>query len=208
MSARPLVLAGAGGHARSCIDVIEAHGGFAILCLTGLAHERDTACLGYPVAATDDDLPTLRATAGHALVTIGQIKTAAPRVRAFAALIAAGFELPVIVSPRAHLSRHASIGRGTIVMHGAIVNAGAVVGENCIINSNALIEHDAVVGDHCHVSTAAVVNGGVRVGSGTLVGSRSVIMESLTIGAGCLVGIGAVVRHSHADHARIWGPDA
>ena len=45
-----------------------------------------------------------------------------------------------------------SLGSGTSVGHGVIVNAGARVGDYCIL-SNSLIEHDAVIGDYCHVST-------------------------------------------------------
>ena len=73
---------------------------------------------------------------------------------------------PCSSRPHAHVSRHATLGAGTIVMHGAVVNAGAVVGRNCIINSQSLVEHDAVIGDHCHIATAAAINSGVRIGAG------------------------------------------
>ncbi len=47
------------------------------------------------------------------------------RIRLYERLRQLGFEMPVVMSPRAYVSRHASVGEGTIVMHGAIVNAGA-----------------------------------------------------------------------------------
>jgi len=96
----------------------------------------------------------------------------------------------VIVSPRAHVSKHAKVGAGTIVMHGAVVNAGAVVGRNCIINSQALVEHDAVIADHCHVATAAAINSGVHIGAGTFIGSNSSVRQCINIGERCLIGMG------------------
>jgi sugar O-acyltransferase (sialic acid O-acetyltransferase NeuD family) len=186
----PLLLAGAGGHARACIDVVESEGRFAIAGLVGLAGEVGTSVLGYRVLGDDDALAELALAHRRALVTVGQIKTPAPRIQLFERLTNLGCEMPAVISPRAYVSKHATIGPGTIVMHGAIVNAGATIGRNCIINSQALVEHDAVVGDHCHVATNAVLNGGVRLGRGSFVGSGTHTRNGITIGANCVIGMG------------------
>lgn len=190
MTKIPLLLVGAGGHARACIDVIELEGRFVIAGLTGLPQEVGTKVLGYPVLGTDKDLPALMRDCTHALVTVGQIKTPDLRIRLFAELERNKYALPAIVSPRAHVSRHATLSAGTIVMHGAIVNAGAVVGRNCIINSQALVEHDAVIADYCHIATAAAINSGVSVGEGTFIGSNACVRQGTRIGERCLIGMG------------------
>jgi sugar O-acyltransferase (sialic acid O-acetyltransferase NeuD family) len=181
---------GAGGHARACIDIIELEGRFSVAGLVGRPDELGARVLGYPVLGTDAELPLLMQEYTHALITIGQIKTAEPRIRLFNLLQNFGCTLPVIVSPRAYVSPHATLGVGTIVMHGAVVNAAAVVGRNCIINSQSLIEHDAVIGDHCHVATAAAINSGVHIGEGTFIGSNSSVRQLVKIGDRCLVGMG------------------
>ena len=190
MSKAPILLAGAGGHARACIDVLEQEGRFAVTGLVGLPHEVGTRILDYPVLGTDADLPALLGDYTHALVTVGQIKSPEPRIRLFDLLEQVGCALPVIVSPRAYVSPRATLGAGTIVMHGAIVNAGAVVGRNCIINSQSLVEHDAVIADHCHIATAAAINSGVRIGAGTFIGSNSSVRQCTNIGERCLIGMG------------------
>jgi sugar O-acyltransferase (sialic acid O-acetyltransferase NeuD family) len=190
VSAASILLVGAGGHARACIDVIEQEGRYTVAGLIGLPAEVGTQVLGYPVLGSDEDLGDLARHYTRALVTVGQIKTPELRMRLYEILERSGCELPAIVSPRGYVSRHAALGAGTIVMHGAIVNAGATVGRNCIINSHALVEHDAVIGDHCHVATAAAVNSGVRVGPGTFIGSNSSVRQVATIGAGSVVGMG------------------
>lgn len=189
----PILLLGAGGHARACIDVIEHEGRFAVAGLVGRREEVGTRVLGYTVLGSDEDLPALLCDYKHALVTLGHIKTSEGRIRLFNAIEKNNGTLPVVVSPRAHVSRHATLGAGSIVMHGAIVNAGATIGRNCILNSLALVEHDAVVGDHCHVSTAAVINGGASIGAGTFIGSNSCVRDNIRIGDNCVIGMGQLV---------------
>ncbi len=205
MSKLGLILIGAGGHARACIDVIEQQGQYQIVGLVGLPQEMHSQHLGYEVIATDDALAQLAKSTPYALITTGQIQTAKLRKHLYQQATQSGFQMPVIISPTAHVSRHASIGAGSIVMHGAIVNAGAKVGNNCIINSRALLEHDTVVEEHCHISTGAILNGGVCVGSGSFIGSGCVVKEGLSIGKDCLVGIGLTVRHALADSTRFIG---
>ena len=194
MTAAAIVLVGAGGHAAACIDVIEESGRFTVAGLVGSADEAGKSVLGYPVLGTDADLPDLIARYTLALVVVGQVKTAEPRIRLFERLQSLRCTLPLIVSPRAYVSKHATVGEGTIVMHGAVINAGAVVGRNCIVNTHALVEHDAVIADHCHIATAAVINGGVRVGAGSFVGSNSTTRQYIDIGERCVIGMGQSLR--------------
>lgn len=200
-----LILIGAGGHARACIDVIERQGQYRILGLVGLPEELHSQHLGYEVIATDNELIQLVQVTTYALIATGQIQTAKLRKYLYQQATQSGFKMPVFISPTAHVSRHATIGAGTIVMHGAIVNAGAKVGNNCIINTRALIDHDVVIEDHCHISTGAIVNGGVRVGVGSFIGSGCVVKEGLSIGIDCMVGIGVTVRHELADSTCFTG---
>lgn len=192
--ARPLVIVGAGGHARSCIDVIEMNGQFDVVGLIGRTEEIGRTVLAYPVIGSDADLSALAGQGACAIIAVGQIRTDEVRRSLFERLCRIGFELPVIVSPLAHVSRHAEVGNGSIIMHYAMVNAGARVGSNCIINTAGVIEHDSQVGDHCHISTGAILNGGVRVGAGCFVGSRSVVREGCSIGEGSVIGAGLTVR--------------
>ena len=205
MSKPKLILIGAGGHTHACIDVIEQHGGYQIAGLVGMPEEMLTQHLGYAVIATDGDLPQLVKDYPYALITVGQIQTSDHRIRLYQQANKLGFQLPAMIAPSAHVSRHAAIGAGTIVMHGAIVNAGARVGNNCIINTRALLEHGSTVEDHCHISTGAILNGDVHIGAGSFVGSGSVIKEGVTLGARCVVGMGLAVRRNQADHARFVG---
>jgi sugar O-acyltransferase (sialic acid O-acetyltransferase NeuD family) len=205
MSRPQLLLVGAGGHARACIDVIERSGSYEIAGLLGFPNQVGGINLGYPIISDDSDLFSLADKYRFALVTVGQVQLADVRARLYQQLLEAGFVLPTIISPLAQVSPHASIEAGTIIMHASVINAGAVVGRNCIVNTRALVEHDAVVGNHSHLATGAILNGGARIGSYTHVGSGTVVKEGVSIGNGCLVGMGLSVRHDIADGVKFVG---
>lgn len=205
MNKPSVVLIGAGGHAHACIDVIEQHGEFEIAGLVGTPGEINARHFSYSVIGTDDDLSALSKIHRYALITVGHIQSPDLRMRLYQRAIDAGFQLPIIVAPTAYISRHATIGAGSIVMHGAIINAGATVGNNCIINSRALVEHDSAIADHCHIATGAILNGNVTVGAGSFIGSGSVVKEGISIGINCLVGMRLSVRRNLIAHTRLIG---
>ena len=207
MSKPNLVIIGAGGHAHACIDVIEQHDQYRIAGLVGMPEEMHTRHLGYSVIATDVDLPQLAKEYQYAFIAVGQIRSPESRIRLYRQATELGFQLPVIIASTAHVSRHTIIGAGSIVMHGAVVNAGAKVGSNCIINTCALVEHDTLIEAHCHISTGAIINGEVNIGAGSFVGSGAVIKEGVSLGECCVVGMGLSVRHNQTDHARFIGND-
>ncbi len=191
-----LVLIGGGGHCKAAIDVVEAGAEIGIAGILERPDAPKVPVLGYPVIGTDADLAECVSRHGAVLVTLGQIKSAAPRQRAYRAAQEAGAALPVVISPRATVSRHALIGAGTLVMHGAVVGPAAEIGCNGILNSQSLVEHDARIGAHCHISTGARVNGGVTIGAGCFIGSGAVLKQGITIGANSVIGAGCVITHS------------
>ena len=88
-----LILIGAGGHTRSCIDVIEQEGKFKITGIVGLDSELGLQVNGYEVIATDKDLSTLVGRAQFALIALGQISSPDARVSLYQRASKAGFGL-------------------------------------------------------------------------------------------------------------------
>jgi sugar O-acyltransferase, sialic acid O-acetyltransferase NeuD family len=198
------LLLGAGGHALSCIDVIEREGRFDIVGLTGVPEEVGRSILGYEVIGTEADLAAFSSRAGSALVTVGQIKNPEPRKRLFAAAKAAGYRMATVISPSATVSAHARLGEGTIVMHGAVINTGASVGQNCIVNSCALLEHGTEIGDDTHVSTGAMVNGDARIGRECFIGSGALIRNGISVGDRCIIGMGERILRDRAPDSVVY----
>jgi len=182
MLEKQIILIGGGGHCRACIDVIESGHAFRIAGIVEQSgNNKIKAILGYPVIGYDNDLASLKKRYDFALITVGQIGSSNTRQKIFHRLKKSGFTLPVIISPLAHVSKHAVLGEGTIAMHQAIVNAGAHIGRNCILNTRCHIEHDVKIGDHTHVSTAALLNGEAVIGSGSFVGSNATVVHGVKL---------------------------
>ncbi len=176
-----ILLIGGGGHCKAVIDVIEQEGKYTIAGIVDKKKLIGKKVLGYEVIGCDDDLEELFLKYKYALVTVGQIKSNSLRVKLFTILKEIGYELPVIVSPLAYVSKHAIVKEGTVVHHYALVNADATVGVNCIINTKALIEHDVTIEEHCHISTATVINGGGTVKANSFVGSNATTKEYIIV---------------------------
>jgi len=191
---KDIVLIGGGGHCKAVIDVIEQEGLFNIVGIIDKPELLGKNVLGYPIIGNDSELNILVKRCKNTLITIGQIRSPLPRINLFDTVLKLGFTLPSIVSPRAYVSQHASIGMGSIIMHDAIVNAGVKIGDNCIINTKSIVEHGSNIGNHCHISTNAVINGDVVVGNGSFIGSGAVTKEGIRINDNFFAKAGSVIK--------------
>ena len=189
-----LLLIGAGGHCRSCIDLISCIPDFDIAGVVDRDGSDLKEVMGHSIIGTDSKLEVLLEKFNQVHITVGQIKTPKIRMSLFNRAKSYGAEFPVLVSPSAYLSQTAKIEEGSVLMHLTIINSEAEVGKNCIINNKALIEHDTIIGSHCHISTGVLINGGVVIEEGCFVGSGAIIHEGVKIGRNSIIGAGQVVK--------------
>ena len=194
MKKNKLILLGGGGHCKSVIDVAES-AGYTILGILDKPETIGQKVLSCKIIGTDNDIP-LYVDKADFLITVGQIKSNAIRVKLAKLVEKAGGKFATIIANDAHVSKHAEIGEGTVVMHKAIVNADASIGKQCIINTMADIEHDTRIGDFCHISTAAIVNGEVKVGNNVFIGSQAVIHNCKNITNDIIIAAGSVVTRN------------
>lgn len=191
---KPLILIGGGGHCQSVIEVAESTGR-EIRGILDLPEEVGKLVLGYPVLGTDDQLADYAQNCEF-VITVGFIKNPFLRIKLFNRVREAGGVLATLIASTAYVSRHASLGPGTVVMHHAFVNAGAKIGENVIINTFCNIEHGVSVGNQCHISTGTMVNGDCKVGDNCFIGSQSVLANGVSVCDDVVVGAGSLVRKS------------
>ncbi|MCC2781332.1 NeuD/PglB/VioB family sugar acetyltransferase [Parabacteroides distasonis] len=189
---RQIILVGGGGHCKSVIEAAES-AGYTIKGILDLPQFMGNKVLDYAVIGSDEEIP-LYVNECDFVVTLGYIKKPLLRDKLHERIEAAGGNLATIVASTAHVSKYATLGAGTVVLHGAMVNAGAAIGKGCIINTLANIEHDAIIGDYCHISTGAMVNGDCRVGENTFLGSRSVMVNNTSIPSSSVFAAGCLVR--------------
>jgi sugar O-acyltransferase (sialic acid O-acetyltransferase NeuD family) len=97
------------------------------------------------------------------------------------------------------------LGKGTVVMANASINADTIIGEHCILNTGCIVEHDCVLDSFVHVSPGAVLAGGVKVGEGSHIGIGALVIPGKKIGKWCTIGAGAVIIDDVQDYATVVG---
>ncbi|MHB8668191.1 MAG: acetyltransferase [Burkholderiales bacterium] len=202
-----LVVFGAGGHAKVVIDIVEQQGNYEIAGLLDddLRHQGQRF-FGYPVLGTRAELPALiSAQLRHAIVAIGDN---ADRAAVAAHLDQLGWRFASAVHPRASIGRGVSIGPGSVVMAGCVVNADAHLGAQVIVNTGATVDHDCRIEDSVHIAPGCHLCGNVGVGRGSLLGAGATVAPGVRIGRNAIVGAGATVIHDVADATTVSGSPA
>ena len=189
-SPTPIVIIGAGGHAKVVIELIAASPSNRVVGLTD-ADNSARQVAGVDVLGGDDILPNLRNTGvTHAFVALGdntRRHLVATRVRAL------GFTLVNAISSAAIISPSARLGCGVAVMAGVVINAGSTIGDFAIINSGAVVDHDADLGEACHVGPGCALAGSVTLGPRAFLGVGASVAPGVLIGETTMVGAGACV---------------
>lgn len=190
-----LYLYGASGHAKVIVEIAEQMG----VVVAGLidANPAIKSLLGYPVSTT---LPKVSLGVQQYLISIGNNQT-----RKKIAKQLSGNRFAILTHPRSIISKHASIGCGSVVMAGVSINALVSIGKHCIINTNASVDHECKIGDFVHISPNVALAGEVEIGEGTHIGIGACVIQGINIGKWCTVGAGAVIIRDVPDGATVVG---
>lgn len=209
----PVIVIGAGGHARVVADALLASGR-RLLGFTDMdAARHGQTLLGLPVLGGDEALAgwspeAVELANGLGTVTVPAPGQVLPRQRVQQQLAAAGWRFVTVRHPSAVVSPFADLAAGVQVMAGAVVQAGARLGEGSLVNTGALIDHDVQIGAYCHVAPGAVVCGDVRIGTACHIGAGAVLRQGVVLGDQVLVGAGAVVLQAVTGPAVVVGVPA
>ncbi|MGE5505910.1 MAG: acetyltransferase [Actinomycetota bacterium] len=193
MSARPVVVIGAGGHAKVVIETLRAAGQQVTAALDADPARHGTLVHGVPIAGGDEWLDGRDAASVLLANGIGSTGKPGPRARVFDALKGKGFAFVTVVHPAAVLASDVVLEEGAQVMAGAVLQVGCRIGANAVVNTGAVVDHDCLIGRHAHVAPGAVLSGSVVVGEGAHIGTGAAVIQGVSIGAGAVVGAGAAV---------------
>jgi UDP-perosamine 4-acetyltransferase len=186
---RGIVVVGAGGHAKVCIELFRAMSLPVDLCIGSSDSPAD--CLGVPVLPGNDHIARLRSEGyDRAFIAVGNNGV---RRRLGELATAAGYALVNAISPNAVVSPSATLGRGVAIMSGVVINAESVVRDLAIINTGATIDHDCVIGEAAHVAPQSGLAGNVSVGCCSFLGVGTKVIPGCRIGDDVIIGAGGVV---------------
>ncbi|MDB9983198.1 acetyltransferase [Candidatus Pelagibacter sp.] len=185
-----LLIIGAGGHARSCLEVLILSNKYEIL---GFIDNEKKKLMDYKFLGSDRDIHKFKNVCDNILLCLGGIKDIKLKWLIFQRAKKLKFKFPKIISPLSFISKSSNIGEGTIIMNQCFINANVKIGKNSIINNKALLEHDVMVGNNTTISPGAIINGGVKIGNNVFIGSGSIIKENVIIKSNSIIGMGTTV---------------
>ena len=187
-----LILIGGGGHASSCLEIIEQYKNYKIIGI--IEKKKDFNNIDYTYLGDDRALKDLKKKYSYAAICVGQIRSHIPRLKIFNKLIKLKFNLPNFVSKNTIMSSKLSIGISNFIMSNVFINRNVNIGDNNIINTGSIIEHDSTIGDNCHISTGSIINGNVTIEDNVFVGSGCVIYHNTTIKKNSIIPAGTTIR--------------
>jgi sugar O-acyltransferase (sialic acid O-acetyltransferase NeuD family) len=99
----------------------------------------------------------------------------------------------MIIDPNAIISTTATLGYGTYVGPGTVLEPMVSVGNHCAMLGNVYISHHSCLGDYVVCANSVSIAGGVSVGDVSFIGANATIREYTKIASGAVVGAGSVV---------------
>lgn len=181
---KKLAIIGASGHGKVIADIAVKNGYKEIVFLDDNPNVQE--CAGFWVVGPSEDVD--KYSDYDVIVAIGNAS-----IRKKIHKQVGKYRLTTLIHPQSVISRRVTIGKGTVVMAGAIINSDTKIGEGCIINTGASVDHDCNIGDFVHVSVGAHVAGTVTIGDGTWIGAGTTVSNNIVICSECMIGCGAVV---------------
>jgi len=194
----PLLVYGAGGHAKVVLATVEAEDRFEIVgLLDDDAARHGTMVAGYPVLGGREELARWSARGvREVIVAVGDNRR---RAELCCLLRQNGLRLARAIHPTATVLRSARIGEGTVVLPNAFVGGDAVVGEGTIVSVGTVVGHDCVVGSWVHLCTTVTLGGAARVDDYAFVGMGAAVLPRVRVGCGVTVGANAAVNRDLPD---------
>lgn len=201
---KKLLVLGAGGHGKVCVDCAAATGDYSHIAFLDDIH-KGKKVLGYDVLGGFKELGNYSESFDEYFVAIGNNNT---RVRWFGKLVELGLKSAILIHPDSTVSSFADIGLGSVIMAGAVVNANATLRECVIVNSRAVVEHDCLIGKGTHISPGAIIAGNSQVGNSSWICMGAKISNNVKIGNNTTIAANSTVLDDIEDNVMAAGTPA
>ena len=204
-----ILLIGASEHAKVVMDIIEKEGKYEIYGLIDTYKPAGEDVFGYKILGAEDMLVNLFKSGEvmGGIITIGDNWTRHEMAEKIKSTLPE-FNFISAVHPSASIARGVTVGAGSVLMAGVVVNSDSKIGKFCILNTRASIDHDCVMGDFSSLAPGVITGGKVSIGAFSAISLGASIIHGLNIGEQTVVGAGAVVLEDIPDHSVAYGSPA
>ncbi|APC41950.1 acetyltransferase [Clostridium estertheticum] len=172
-----LLIIGAGGHGRVVLETAELEGRWDNIRFLDDRTDVEMV-LDHRIIGKMDDYKRNSKKYEYAIVCIGNNEK---RLGLIKEILKVGYKVPVIIHPKASVSKYSNVGYGSVILAGVVINTGAKIGMGCIININSSVDHDCEVYDGVHVCSGAVVRSTCKIGGLSYIGAGAVVKSGTVL---------------------------
>ncbi|WP_124059213.1 acetyltransferase [Vaginisenegalia massiliensis] len=191
-----LVIIGAGGHAKVCYEIAKLLNCWRNIIFLDDCLENNYFHIQGPISNYKYFLES------DFFVAIGSNEI---RKKFITILEESGASLIKLVHPQSIVSDSVSIGAGSVVMGGVVINACSKIGRGCIINTGCTIDHDCNIKDFVHISPGTNVSGSVQIGCLSWLGTGTTVINNIEISEKVIIGAGSVILKNIKDQGTYVG---
>ena len=190
---KPVVLIGAGGHARVLIDCLLLCGR-TILGVVDPNLAQGDRIHGTIVLGADDVVFEYSPEKVVLVNGIGMVEYSCTRKIVGESMRHRGYKFCSVIHPRSIIADHVQLEEGVQIMAGAVVQSGTTIGRDSIINTGVVVDHDCVIGSGSHICPGVTLAGSVTVGNEVMLGCGSTVLPGMGIGSCSVIGAGSLIN--------------
>ena len=191
-SSKPVIVMGAGGHAKVLVDALRLSNREILGFVTPDLEVGENFC-GKKVLGNDSEIDNYSPNDIELVNGIGSLPRKNLRWKVAGKMRQKGYYFSSVIHPSAIIATNVRIGKGVQVMAGAIIQADTSVGDDSIVNTGVLLDHDCNIAENCHLAPGVVCSGGVEVGRMSHLGTGTIVIQNISIGENCTLAAGSVV---------------
>jgi sugar O-acyltransferase (sialic acid O-acetyltransferase NeuD family) len=191
----PIIIIGAGGGAKMCIDALRDSNDFKVVGLLDDNIDLGVKVLEVPVVGNLKSVDLLlELSINNFIIAFGVLEKRKKRYELFLRLKEKGCLFPNIIHPHAIVEKSVLMGSGNVILAGANVGSSVILGNLNYINNNSLISHDCHFMDNIHIAPSAVLASSINIKSHVLIGMNTTLYYGIKIGESTTILNGLIIN--------------
>jgi sugar O-acyltransferase (sialic acid O-acetyltransferase NeuD family) len=191
----PIIIIGAGGGAKMCIDALRDSNIYIIVGLLDDSVSLGTKVFDVPVVGNLNSIDLLiESSIFNFVLAFGVLEKRKKRYDLYLTLKEKGCLFPNIIHSKAIVEKSVIMGEGNVILAGANVGSSVILGDLNYINNNSLISHDCRLLNNIHIAPSAVLASSINVKSHVLIGMNSTLYYGLNIGESTTILNGLIIN--------------
>lgn len=192
----PLIIIGAGGGAKMCIDALVFSTEFQIVGLLDDKVKIGTNILGIPVIGNLKSVSQLlNLKIENFVLAFGVLENRKLRFDVFQMMKKIGCKFPNILHANSIVEKSVKLGEGNVILAGANIGSCVLMGDLNYINNNALVSHDCILKDNIHIAPSATLASSIKIESHVLIGMNTTLYMGIKIGNSSTILNGLIINN-------------